>query len=347
MLVIKRIKRPLFLHHHKQPYPPEQPEPKIASSSHTSINEIRTQSPGGGPSRGEAMASTQRNTNPVIENPNVQPQAESQSPLTHTRRPRIIAANTLLHKVTAMQTHIYDTKAQMGVAAASQAAEAIRNAIARKNSANIILATGASQFDTIAALVAEPDIDWAKVTMFHLDEYIALGPDHPASFRKYLRERFVDKIPNLKAAHFIDGDAPDTRAECDRVGEIVTANPIDVACVGIGENGHLAFNDPPADFDIEKPYIIFNLDEKCIKQQLGEGWFETLDDVPKIAISMSVRQIMKSAMIICSAPDDRKARAVKDAIQGPVTNTCPASIMQQHADCRMLLDQPAASLLTK
>ncbi len=244
-----------------------------------------------------------------------------------------------------MQTLIHETKAQMGQAAGQRAAEAIKTAVSANGSANIILATGASQFDTIATLVASPGIDWSKVTMFHLDEYIGLGPEHPASFRKYLRERFVDRVPTLKAAYLVDGDVPDPAVECRRLGELIQAHPIDVACVGIGENGHLAFNDPPADFETEEPYLVVDLDEKCRKQQLGEGWFPTFDDVPKLAISMSVRQIMKSRTIICSVPDTRKSEAVKSALEGPVTNLCPASILQEHPDCRMFLDKPAASLL--
>ncbi|HEX41523.1 MAG TPA: glucosamine-6-phosphate deaminase [Phycisphaerales bacterium] len=244
-----------------------------------------------------------------------------------------------------MQTFIHEAKAQMGAAAGRQAAEAIAAAIAAKGSANIILATGASQFEMLAALVAAPGVDWSVVSMFHLDEYIGLGAGHPASFRKYLKERFVGKVPALKAAHLVNGDAADPAAECRRLGELIRAHPIDVACVGIGENGHLAFNDPPADFETDEPYLAVKLDEKCRRQQLGEGWFPTLEDVPRVAISMSVRQIMNSRTIICSVPDTRKAEAVKAALEGPVTNLCPASILREHGDCRMFLDRAAASLL--
>jgi len=226
-----------------------------------------------------------------------------------------------------MEKFIYKTKHQLGVAAAATAAEQIKKAIASKDQANIILATGASQFETLRNLVETAGIDWSKVTMFHLDEYIGLGPNHPAGFRKYLKERFVDKVGNLKAAHFVNGDADDLQAECRRLGKIITDHAIDVALVGIGENGHLAFNDPPADFDTEAPYIVVSLDEKCRNQQLGEGWFQTLDDVPTRAISTSVRQILKSKCIIASVPDKRKAEAVKNALEGPVTNMCPSSIL--------------------
>jgi len=181
--------------------------------------------------------------------------------------------------------------------------------------------------------------------MFHLDEYIGLGIEHPASFRKYLRERFVEKVGNLRAVHFVNGDAADPQQECRRLGKIITANPIDVTLAGIGENGHLAFNDPPADFETEAPYIIVRLDEKCRRQQLGEGWFETLEQVPHRAISMSIRQILKSKSLIVTVPDRRKAEAVKKALEGPVTPTCPASILQQHGNCKLFLDVEAACLL--
>ena len=244
-----------------------------------------------------------------------------------------------------MEKLIYKTKQEMGAAAAAHAAEAIRQATEEKGDANIILATGTSQFETIKSLTSS-GIDFSKVTMFHLDEYIGLPADHPASFRKYLKERFVDKVPALKATHFVEGDAGDPQKECKRLGDIITQHPVDVALIGIGENGHLAFNDPPADFETEEPYIIVELDEKCRAQQLGEGWFETLEQIPRRAISMSIQQIMKSACLIVSVPDKRKAEAVKNALEGQVTNMCPSSILQNHENCKIFLDTEAASLLS-
>ena len=246
-----------------------------------------------------------------------------------------------------MENFIYKTKQQMGAAAAAQAAEVIKEAIKSKGQANIILATGTSQFEMLKSLVAADGIDWPKVTMFHLDEYIGLEADHPASFRKFLKERFVDKVPGLKAVHFVNGDADNPEQECQRLGAIIATHPIDVAMVGIGENGHLAFNDPPADFETEEAFIVVELDERCRKQQLGEGWFQTLEQVPKRAISMSIRQIMKSACIIVSVPDRRKAEAVKNALQGQVTPMCPASILQRHKNCKIFMDEEAASLLSE
>ena len=244
-----------------------------------------------------------------------------------------------------MDIKIMPDKAQMGKAAAAAGANHVRRAIAERGVANIIVATGASQFEMLAALVAEPDINWNRVTGFHLDEYVGLSIDHPASFRGYLWQRFVSRLAlPLRAFHFLDGES-DPNAECRRVAEIIRTHPIDVAFVGIGENGHLAFNDPPADFNTEEPYLVVQLDDACRRQQLGEGWFPTFDDVPKQAISMSVRQIMKSGAIICTVPDDRKAEAVGNAAEGSVTPQVPASILQQHKQCTLYLDAPAASRL--
>jgi glucosamine-6-phosphate deaminase len=244
-----------------------------------------------------------------------------------------------------MQTHIYSTKQEMGAAAAKTAAQAIKAAVGERDAANIILATGASQFEMLQHLVATEGLAWSKVTMFHLDEYIGLGPDHPASFRRYLRERFVERVGALKAAHFVNGDADDPAQECRKLGMLIREHPIDVACIGIGENGHLAFNDPPADFDTEEPYLVVRLDERCRRQQFGEGWFETLEQVPSQAVSMSIRQILKSNQIVVTVPDERKAEAVRNALEGPVTPQCPASILQQHENCSLFLDEPAASIL--
>jgi glucosamine-6-phosphate deaminase len=246
-----------------------------------------------------------------------------------------------------MDIKIMPDKAQMGKAAAAAGAEHIRRAIAERGSANIIVATGASQFEMLGALVAEPNINWNRVTGFHLDEYVALPLAHPASFRGYLWQRFVSQLPlPLRAFHFLDGEG-DAQAECRRVADIIQKHPIDVAFVGIGENGHLAFNDPPADFNTEVPYLVVQLDDACRRQQLGEGWFPTFDDVPKQAISMSVRQIMKSRAIICTVPDSRKAEAVRNSVEGEVSPKVPASILQQHQQCTLYLDKPAASLLRK
>lgn len=244
-----------------------------------------------------------------------------------------------------MQLIIQDDKLAAGRAAASEAARALRAALEERGSANLILATGASQFEMLATLV-QADIDWNKITCFHLDEYLGIGEDHPASFRRFLKERFCDRVDGPKTFHWVDGNADDPEAECERLGAIIREHPIDVACIGIGENGHLAFNDPPADFDTETPYLVVDLDEACRRQQLGEGWFPTLDDVPQRAISMSVRQILKSKTIVCTVPDERKAAAVQAAVDGPLTRDVPASALQQHDLVALVLDRPAASKLS-
>ena len=247
-----------------------------------------------------------------------------------------------------MDVQILKDKNELGRVAAKLGAEKIRAAIAANGRANVILATGASQFEMLAALRLEKDIDWNVVSFFHLDEYVGMPVTHPASFRKYLWERFIAKLPVPPAAFYpVNGTAKNLPAELMRLEKIITENPIDVAFVGIGENGHLAFNDPPADFETERAYLVIDLDERCRRQQLGEGWFPTLDDVPKQAISMSVKQCMKARCIINSVPDKRKAEAVKMALEGPVTPMCAASMLQRHPDCHTFLDPNSASLLTK
>ena len=210
-----------------------------------------------------------------------------------------------------MKIQIHSTAANLGQSAGQEAARLIKSAIKDKGFANIILATGTSQFATLQTLQQEPGIDWSCVTMFHLDEYIGLSISHKASFRHYLNERFIYLVPTLKMGHLINGEL-DPEKECARLGELILQHPIDVALVGIGENGHLAFNDPPADFDTEKPYIVVDLDEACRAQQMGEGWFEAMNDVPKQAISMSIKQIMKSDHIVCSVPDERNFSGIKN-----------------------------------
>jgi glucosamine-6-phosphate deaminase len=243
-----------------------------------------------------------------------------------------------------MKLNVFPSKVAMGQAAADLTARSLNTAIGERGEAHLILATGASQFEMLQSLVVQ-DVDWSKVTAFHLDEYIGLPLTHPASFRKYLHERFVAKLPALHVFHDIDGEADDPAAECRRLGALISKITVDVACIGIGENGHVAFNDPPADFDTDEPYIIVDLDEACRRQQTGEGWFASVDDVPARAISMSVREIMRAKRIVCTVPDARKAGAVRDALEGDVTNAVPASILQRHPDCHLFADEPAVALL--
>jgi glucosamine-6-phosphate deaminase len=244
-----------------------------------------------------------------------------------------------------VEISISEQKQESGRLAAARGAVYIREAIQARGEATIIVATGASQFEMLEALVKEPDIDWNRVTGFHLDEYVGIPITHPASFRLYLWERFVSQLPlPMKSFHFLSAEG-DPKSECQRAGTLIADRQVDVAFIGIGENAHVAFNDPPADFETADPYIVVDLDDACRRQQQGEGWFPTFDDVPTQAISMSVRQIMKSAAIICTVPDERKAGAVAKAAQGAITADVPSSILQEHPDCHLYLDQPAASKL--
>ena len=241
--------------------------------------------------------------------------------------------------------YILPDKRQTSIAAAARGAQQLRETLATKQEACIVLATGVSQFDVLNALLQEKNIDWHRVIGFHLDEYAGLPITHPASFSKYLWDRFVSKLPTpMKAFHFIqttDGIEP----EITRLNRVITNYEIDVAFIGIGENGHLAFNDPPADFNTSAPYIYVELDTACRQQQLGEGWFDSMDDVPTHAISMSIQHIMKSKKIICTVPGMRKAEAVHNALTGPVTPSVPASILQRHPNCDLYLDEDSASQL--
>lgn len=244
-----------------------------------------------------------------------------------------------------MQISITPDVSTMAEAAAQHGAQLIRQALEERGQANIVVATGASQLTMLSRLVARNDIDWQRVNGFHLDEYIGIPFRHKGSFRGYLWSNFVSQLPvPVRGFYFLNGEG-DAQEECYRVGGILEQHPIDVAFVGIGENGHLAFNDPPADFDTDEPYSCVKLDQACRQQQASEGWFPTIDDVPIHAITMSIKQILKSNHIVCTVPDKRKAEAVRDALEGPVTHDVPASILQQHASTALFLDEPAASLL--
>jgi glucosamine-6-phosphate deaminase len=242
-----------------------------------------------------------------------------------------------------MMIKIFKDKLSLASSAAEQAAAIIRSAISEKGTARIIAATGASQFEFLDALTRAPAIDWKRVEMFHLDEYIGLAISHPASFRNYLLNRLINKV-GISRYYLLDGEA-DPASVTRKVGKIISAATVDVAFVGIGENGHLAFNDPPADFDTEEPYLVVQLDEACRRQQLGEGWFASIEEVPRTAISMSVRQILKSREIICIVPDERKAKAVAACFEGEISPNAPASILRTHDRTTVYLDQDSAALL--
>lgn len=245
-----------------------------------------------------------------------------------------------------MDIRVHDDGAALGRAAGREAAAALRAAVAAHGRATYVVATGASQFATLDALVAD-DVPWERIEIFHLDEYAGLDETHPASFRRYLRERLLGRLPRAPIAfHGIDASG-DAAAECRRLAALVPRGNFDVATIGIGENGHLAFNDPPADFDATAPYVVVRLDEACRQQQVGEGWFDGLAAVPVEAISMSIRRILATERIVCSVPDARKAAAVRGAVAGPLSPDCPASILRTHEACSLHLDAPAAALLPR
>jgi len=244
-----------------------------------------------------------------------------------------------------MKIKICKTAKELGVLAADIGAAVIREAARNRAHLTAILPTGASQFTMFEQLTAEAGIPWERIDVFHLDEYVGMSVDHPASFCRYLNERLVAHVPELGAFHGIVGDAEDPSQEISRLNGLLGNRHIDICFAGIGENGHLAFNDPPADFDTPDPYILVNLDVRCRQQQVNEGWFENLAAVPEQAITMSIRQIMKSDCLIITVPEARKAQAVKNSVEGKVSPQFPASILQQHPNCYLLLDADSSALL--
>lgn len=236
----------------------------------------------------------------------------------------------------------YSDRAAMSAAAAAHAAHALREQLSRQDDVRLIAATGASQIPFLEALVAAPAIDWPRIELFHLDEYVDLPLDHPASFRKYLLERLI-RPAGIRRYYLLDGERADDAIR--DVGRVIAERPVDLAFVGIGENGHLAFNDPPADVIADAPYIIVTLDEACRRQQVGEGWFNSVDEVPARAISMTVRQILRSKEIVCVVPDGRKAAAVQACLEGPITAMAPASALRSHPQTTVYLDADSARLL--
>ncbi len=243
-----------------------------------------------------------------------------------------------------MDLRLFDDPAALGRAAASDAAALIDDAVASRGRARIIAATGASQLHFLEALTGHHELPWAQVELFHLDEYLGIPVTHRASFRRYLLDRLIEPT-GIGSVHLLDGEL-DPELVCRGAGRALDEAPIDVAFVGIGENGHLAFNDPPADFETREPYLVVTLDEACRRQQVGEGWFATLEEVPQRAISMSVQQILKARRILVVVPDLRKAEAVRGTVEGPVTPLVPASILQTHPAATLYLDRGSASLLT-
>jgi len=246
--------------------------------------------------------------------------------------------------VSQYKVEILADKYSLGRAAADHAARSLQRTLSDQGSARIVAATGASQFEFLDALTSAPGIDWSRVEVFHLDEYVGLPATHPASFRKYLLERLIQKT-GITKYHLLDGDG-DAQAAVKKTGAELQSKTVDILFAGIGENGHLAFNDPPANFEVAEPYLIVDLDEACRQQQVNEGWFSKVADVPRKAISMSVRQILRAKEIIVAVPDSRKATAVKACIEGKISPMVPASILRNHSNTTIYLDTDSAALLS-
>ena len=243
-----------------------------------------------------------------------------------------------------MHIHVSATERELGIEAARIGGKAIAEAIEKRGSASIVIATGASQFEMLKSLTRNPAIDWSRVTVFHLDEYVGLPESHRASFRRYIRERFLNLIGPTEFVPVL-GDAVDPQAEVERLNTLINGRLIDVCFAGIGENCHLAFNDPPADFETDIPFLIVSLDPACRRQQFNEGWFPLVDDVPERAISMSIRQILKAESLVVAVPGARKAEAVKNAVEAEISPNHPASILRTHPNCTLLLDTESADRL--
>ena len=240
-----------------------------------------------------------------------------------------------------LDVSVYKQTQQMGIAAAEFVANKLNQAIVQKGEANLILATGASQFPFLEAL-QNKNIEWNKIIVFHLDEYKGISIEHPASFRKYLKERILDNV-KPKKVYLLEGDAENLEQVISEYEKLLQSHPIDIACIGIGENGHIAFNDPPvANFNDPKLVKVVELDHKCRMQQYGEGWFPTLEDVPKEAISLTITAIMNCKAISCVVPDERKAEAVYNTLHGEISTEYPASILRKHPDCSLFLDLASA-----
>lgn len=242
-----------------------------------------------------------------------------------------------------MKVVVSENLKELGKIAAAQVGNCLHGAISKNGSARMVVSTGASQFALLEAM-ADLDLPWDKVDIFHLDEYIGIGDDHKASFCGYIQER-IEKMLRPRSIHYISGKG-NPQETIKKVSDAISQSPVDLGLIGIGENAHIAFNDPPADFSCEDPYIVVNLTPECKMQQVGEGWFPTQDDVPKQAITMSVQQILKCKTIISFVPYKVKAKAAFDTLTNDTTNKIPATILKEHADCTVYLDGDSASLLT-
>jgi glucosamine-6-phosphate deaminase len=245
--------------------------------------------------------------------------------------------------VDALRVRVFPDPRALGAAAAADASAHLRDAIAARGVAHAMFATGNSQFELLDALVLDETVDWTTVIGFHMDEYVGIGANHPASFRRYLRERLVERVP-FAAFHFLDGDAIDVDAECERYSTLLRNHPLDLCCLGIGENGHLAFNDPPvADFDDPLDVKLVELDEACRRQQVGEGHFPDIPTVPTHAITVTIPALLRASTVLAIVPEARKAEPVRRTLEGPISTACPATILRRQPHATLYLDVDSAS----
>jgi glucosamine-6-phosphate deaminase len=250
-------------------------------------------------------------------------------------------------KVDRLEVRLHRDTGDLARAAAAEAAACMREAVEARGVAHAMFATGNSQLMFVDALTESTrDVAWSHVVVFHMDEYVGLGPDHPASFQRWIRERIVDRT-QPGASHYLDGRA-EPEAECRRYAGLLAARPLDLCCLGIGENGHLAFNDPPvADFDDPLDLKVVELDARCRQQQVGEGHFATVGAVPTHALTVTIPALLRAATVVAVVPEARKAEPVRAALTGPVSPACPASVLRHHPNATLHLDQDSAGLLAR
>jgi glucosamine-6-phosphate deaminase len=245
----------------------------------------------------------------------------------------------------ALAVRVYRTQSDLAGDAAAIAQRHLQETLARQGAASVILATGNSQLQFLEALVALGGMDWSRITLFHMDEYLGIDADHPASFRRYLRDRVESRV-KPRQFQYLEGNALLPLKECERYAKLLAAQPIDLCCLGIGENGHLAFNDPPvADFNDPHPVKLVMLDEVCRRQQVGEGHFPNLEAVPQYAFTLTIPTLCSARRMLCIVPEARKAQAVKNTLCGPIRPACPASFLRRQSHCTLFLDSDSAGML--
>lgn len=244
-----------------------------------------------------------------------------------------------------LRVRVFETRKEMGDCAGAEAAAILRKLLAERESVNVMFAAAPSQNETLAALLEDSYIDWSRINAFHMDEYAGLDPAHPAGFRNYLRRAIFDRKP-FKSVHLINGNASDPIREAQRYDALLREHPLDLCILGVGENGHIAFNDPPvADFQDKSFVKLVELEQRCRQQQVHDGCFEHLSQVPTHALTVTIPGLCQAKIMICSVPAPTKAEAVRQMIQGQISTECPASILRTHSDARLYVDADAGRYL--